>query len=144
MRFKSQQADDKTAAPKGDATGQPHPKPRMPNRPKLRRRHRECSEEAEPLTAHEVVSALGEQYTSARCTILEGARLRRSFFSWGRRHAELSRDERNLDTALAQAAAGLESANRSIGNMCVVSETWKDESGKAGEKFKADLGKLLF
>jgi hypothetical protein len=38
----------------------------------------------------------------------------------------------------------LESANRSIENICVNSETWKDESGKASGELKADLGKLLF
>jgi hypothetical protein len=144
MRFRSQQADNKATGSKGDGTGQPHPKPRMPNRPSPRRWHRECSEEAEPLTAHDVISALGEQYASARCTIFEGARLRRSLFSWGRWHADLSRDERNLDTALAQAAEDLESANHSIENMCVNSETWIDDSDRAGGEFKADLGKLLF
>jgi hypothetical protein len=118
--------------------------PPPPNQPEPRRRHRECSEEAEPLTVHGVVSALGEQYISARCTIFEGARRRRSCFSWGRRHADLPLDERNLDAALAQAAEDLESANRSIENICVNSETWKDESGKASGELKADLGKLLF
>lgn len=147
MRLRDPKGDDEAAAPKAGSIisqSQPPTKPRMPpphNRPEPGQQQRECSEEVEPLTAHDVLSTLGEQYTAARCTLFETARLRRPFFlSWG--NVELSDDERNLDSALSQAVEDLECANRAMRNMCSNNVAWGDDGCQAGAGFKAELGKL--